>query len=117
VTIRSWIPVLAVAALILGAGLAWDAGLLEGPPPPLVESPQVVTAGLRVFAARCTGCHRDVPLARRVAGWTAARAYLTIGRLPKVPRANMPPFQGSEAERRDLAVFLQALGAGRARQP
>jgi mono/diheme cytochrome c family protein len=108
---------LGVAALVVGLGAAWDAGLFAPPPPPLVESPEAVAAGRQVFASRCLGCHRDVPLQRRVAGWSSERAYLTIGQLPKVPRANMPPFTGSEAERRDLAVFLQALGAGRSAQP
>ena len=108
---------LGFAALILGAGLAWDAGLFAPAPPPLVDSPEAVAAGLRVFTYRCTGCHRDVPLARRVAGWSADRAYQTIGQLPKVPRANMPPFPGTEEERRNLALFIAALGAGRVRQP
>jgi mono/diheme cytochrome c family protein len=58
-----------------------------------------------------------VPLQHRVAGWSADAAYQVIGRLPSVRRANMPPFQGTEEERRALAVFLSALGAGRARQP
>jgi len=114
---RTWIMALALAALTLGGGLAWDAGLLEGPPPPLLESPEAVAAGQEVFAYRCTPCHHDVPLARRVAGWSADRAYEVIGRLPTVPRANMPPFPGTREDRRALAVFLQALGAGRTRQP
>jgi len=114
---RIWLSMLGLAAVILAAGLAWDAGLFAPPPPPLVESPEAVAAGQAVFARRCTGCHRDVPLQRRVAGWSADRAYQTIGRLPSVPRANMPAFPGSDEERRALAVFLSALGAGRARQP
>jgi mono/diheme cytochrome c family protein len=114
---RIWISMLALAGLILGTGLAWDAGLLVGTPPPLVESPEAVVAGRAVFVHRCIGCHRDVPLQRRVAGWSAERAYQVIGRLPSVPRAYMPPFPGTEEERRALAVFLAALGAGRARQP
>ncbi len=113
---RLWIA-LAVAAAMVAAGLAWDAGLLARGPPALVETPEAVEAGQAVFASRCTSCHRDVPLQRRVAGWSAGRAYQTIGRLPTVPRANMPPFPGTEEERRALAVFLSALGAGRARQP
>lgn len=114
---RTWIAALALAALVLAAGLAWDAGLLAPLRQPLVESPEAVAAGQAVFAYRCAPCHRDVPLAGRVAGWSAERAYQTIGRLPEVPRANMPPFPGTEEERRALAVFLSALGAGRARQP
>ena len=114
---RTIVALLAVAALTLAGGLAWDAGLFAPPRPPRGETPEAVAAGQAVFAHRCTGCHRDVPLDRRVAGWSADRAYQTIGRLPDVPRANMPAFPGSEEERRALALFLQALGAGRARQP
>ncbi len=106
-----------VAILSLAGGWAWEAGLFAPPPPPLVETAEAVAEGREVFAYRCVSCHRDVPLAPRVQGWSAERAYQTIGRLPSVPRANMPPFPGTEEDRRALAVFLQALGAGRARQP
>ncbi len=119
-TPRTWIALaaaLAVAAAMVAAGLAWDAGMFAPPPPPLVESPEAVTAGQAVFAYRCTPCHRDVPLQRRVAGWSPAQAYEVIGRLPTVKRASMPAFAGTDEDRRALAVFLAALGAGRARQP
>jgi len=115
-SVRSLIA-LAVAAGLVAAGMAWDAGLFAPPPPDLVETPETVAAGQAVFAYRCTPCHRDVPLQRRVAGWTPEQAYAVVGRLPQVRRANMPPFQGSEADRRALATFLSALGGGRARQP
>jgi len=114
---RTWIALLGFAALSLAFGRAWDAGCFDGPPPPLVDSPQAVLAGRAVFAYRCTPCHRDVPLEKRLAGWSPERAYQTIGRLPTVPRANMPPFPGTEADRRVLALFLAALGSGRATQP
>ncbi len=114
---RTWIAVLSCAALLLAALVAWSAGLFSSPPAPLVESPEAVAAGQAVFAYRCTPCHQDVPLARRVAGWSVERAYQTIGRLPQVPRANMPAFPGTEDDRRALAAFLAALGAGRAQQP
>jgi mono/diheme cytochrome c family protein len=116
VTARAWIA-LAFASLLVGAGLAWDAGLLAPRRPALDESPGAVAAGQAVFAFRCTPCHRDVPLQGRVAGWSAQRAYEVIGRLPEVGRASMPPFQGTEEERRALASFLAALGGGRAHQP
>jgi mono/diheme cytochrome c family protein len=114
---RTWYALLGLAALALAALVAWEAGILAPPRPPLVESPEAVAAGQDVFAYRCTPCHRDVPLAGRVAGWSAERAYQTIGRLQEHPRANMPRFPGTEEDRRVLAVFLAALGAGRARQP
>lgn len=114
---RFWIAAFALAALILAVGFGWDAELFSPPPAPLVESPEAVAAGKEVFARRCVGCHRDVPLQRRVAGWSAERAYQTIGQLPSVPRAHMPPFPGDDEERRALAVFLAALGAGTVRPP
>ena len=113
---RVWV-VLAFAVAVVAAGLAWEAGLFAPSPPPLVESAEAVATGRAVFAFRCTPCHRDVPLERRVAGWSVERAYEVIGRLPTIPRANMPPFQGTEEDRRALAAFLAALGGGRARQP
>jgi len=114
---RTWIAAFLFAALSLAFGRAWDAGLFDPPPPPLVDSPQAVEAGRAVFAYRCVSCHRDVPLQKRVAGWSPEKAFEIIGRLPTVPRANMPPFPGTEEDRRALAVFLAALGAGRATQP
>lgn len=114
---RFWIAALGVAALTLILGWALDARIFDPPPPPLVGSPEAVLAGRAVFAYRCSTCHRDVPLPRRVAGWSPERAYETIGRLHEVPRANMPAFPGTEEDRRDLAIFLAALGAGRATQP
>jgi len=92
---KTILALVAFAALALVAGWAWDAGLLAPPRPPLVETPEAVAAGQAVFAHRCTGCHRDVRLDQRIAGWSADRAYQAIGRLPEVPRANMPPFPGT----------------------
>jgi mono/diheme cytochrome c family protein len=114
---RYWLAVAGLAALMLAGGWASEAGLFDPPRPPLVESPAAVAAGQRVYAYRCAGCHREVPLAGRVAGWSAERAYQTIGRLPEVKRAIMPPFPGTEEERRALAIFLAALGGGRAAPP
>jgi mono/diheme cytochrome c family protein len=114
---RTWFAVILFALVTLALGKAWDAGLFDPPPPPLVDTPAAVEAGKAVFLYRCVSCHRDVPLAKRVAGWSPEKAYETIGRLPTVPKANMPPFPGTEEDRRVLAVFIAALGAGRAAQP
>jgi mono/diheme cytochrome c family protein len=114
---RTWILAFGFALLSIGLGQAWEAGWFDPPPPPLVDSPEAVVAGRAVFAYRCTSCHRDVPLQKRVAGWSPEKAYETIGRLPKVAKANMHAFPGTEEDRRALALFLSALGAGRATQP
>jgi mono/diheme cytochrome c family protein len=87
-------------------------GVLESPPPPLPPG-DLVDAGRRVFEYRCLGCHRDVPVRARVAGWTADFAYEAIGRLPKLKSA-MPAFGGDDDERKALAAYLTALGAGQA---
>jgi mono/diheme cytochrome c family protein len=103
---------LALAVIALGI-VAWGAarlGLLEPAPPPLVPSPEAVDRGRRVFERQCLHCHRDIPLERRVAGWSAERAWDAVGRLPQV-YPSMPPFRGTPEERRDLALFLAALGA------
>ena len=50
-------------------------------------------------------------------GLSADQAYEKIGRLQDPPRANMPPFPGTEEDRRALAIFMAALGAGRASLP
>jgi len=114
---KTFIAMGVLAALVLAAGWASGAGWFAPPPPPLVETPEAVAAGRAVFAYRCAGCHRDVRLEARVAGWSADRAYEVLGRLQDVPRANMPRFPGSEEDRRAVAVFLAALGAGRATTP
>jgi mono/diheme cytochrome c family protein len=104
---------LAAAIVPLLLAVAWDAGFFASRHPPLPETLEAVAHGRRVFTRRCLHCHQDVGLERRVSGWTAGRAYEAIGRLPDLA-PNMPPFQGSEEERRDLAVYLSALGNGRA---
>ncbi|HYG67394.1 MAG TPA: hypothetical protein VD838_07030 [Anaeromyxobacteraceae bacterium] len=73
-------------------------------------APDRVARG-RAVARRCDVCHDTIPLAPRVAGWTEGQAYDALGRLDRLDPA-MPPFHGTEAERRDLAAWLAALGAG-----
>jgi mono/diheme cytochrome c family protein len=113
VSVRVLLAVTAAAGLAVAAGFAWDAGLLAPAPPPPVETPEAVAWGKQLFTQRCLHCHRDVALPPRVAGWTVARAYDAVGRLPQLSPA-MPPFRGTDAERRALAAFLSALGGGRA---
>jgi len=113
---RYLIAILVFSALAAGGGLAWKAGLFTPAPTPLVETPEAVLSGQAVYVYRCHGCHRDVPLEKRVAGWSADKAYAFIGVQQDYPRALMPRFPGTDDERRALAIFIQALGAGRASQ-
>jgi mono/diheme cytochrome c family protein len=96
------------------AGLLWGADRLRSPR--LARTPEALARGRAVLAARCLHCHAAIPLAPRVAGWSAERAYDAIGRLPALQPA-MPRFAGSEEERRALAIYLSALGAGAAPPP
>jgi mono/diheme cytochrome c family protein len=97
-------------AVALAFGAIVELGAFERPRP-IVATPGVRARGEQVFAAWCLHCHADVPLARRVAGWSPERAYAVIGRLPEVSPA-MPPFRGTDEERRALAVYVASLGAG-----
>ncbi len=102
-----------VAATVLGVALAyaWDEGLLRPPPAPLRATPEARALGERGLANKCRQCHAAIPLAPRVAGWSAERAYDALGRLPRLYPA-MPPFHGTDEERRALALYLAQLGTG-----
>jgi mono/diheme cytochrome c family protein len=70
-------------------------------------------AGAEVFDQRCGACHGAQgpwPITARLRGRSAAEFYDLIGRLPQV-REEMPPFAGSEDERRALAQHLGGLAA------
>ena len=106
---------LAVALASLAAYSVIGSGILEPPPAPVVVTPEAVARGRLVYRNRCHGCHNDIPLSKRVAGWSADHAYDVIGSLPKRYRA-MPHFAGDDAERRALAAWVSALGAGQVPQ-
>ena len=101
---------LAVAALGAAGWIAARLGLFDPAPPALASSPAGIARGRELFRARCRHCHDDVPLERRIAGWSAARAWDALGRLPELSPV-MPPFHGTPEERRDLALFLAEMGA------
>ena len=75
--------------------------------------PAPAAAGAGVFARNCAACHGPQapwPIADRLRGRSAGEFYALIGRLPQV-REEMPPFAGSEDERRALAQYLGGLAA------
>lgn len=70
--------------------------------------------GARLFDAQCSSCHGDggdFPLAGRALG-TVDQVDATLRDLPAV-NDMMPPFEGSDAERRALAEYLARLGGAR----
>jgi mono/diheme cytochrome c family protein len=112
-TVRLLLLALALASLAAYAVIR--SGILEPPPAPVVVTPEAIARGRLVYRNRCHGCHNDIPLEKRVAGWSADQAYAVIGDLPKRKRA-MPAFAGDDAERRALAAWVHALGAGQVPQ-
>jgi len=69
--------------------------------------------GADVFEQNCAACHGPEspwPITDRLRGRAAGDFYEMIGRLPQV-REEMPPFAGSEDERRALAQYLGGLAA------
>jgi mono/diheme cytochrome c family protein len=76
-----------------------------------LEAPASAGGGAEVFEANCSPCHGPEaawPIADRLRGRGAGDFYDLIGRLPQV-REEMPPFAGTEDERRALAQYLAAL--------
>lgn len=80
-------------------------------------APAADGAGADVFEQHCAMCHgadSEWPIAERIAGRDEAALYDSIGRLDELNEM-MPPFEGTEEERRALAVWLAAAAAGGAR--
>jgi len=78
-----------------------------------LEAPAPPGGGAAVFERHCAACHgpeSQWPIAERLRGRPASDFYSLIGRLPQV-REEMPPFAGSEEERRALAQHLAGLAA------
>jgi mono/diheme cytochrome c family protein len=70
-------------------------------------------SGAAVFESSCAACHTsdgDWPIAPRVAGRNELQIYDALGRLPELNEM-MPPFEGTDEERRALAGYLAALPA------
>lgn len=69
-------------------------------------------SGAAVFDASCAMCHGpdgEWPIAPRVTGKSEEQLYALLGQLPQ-RNDMMPPFEGSDAERRALAQWLAAQG-------
>jgi mono/diheme cytochrome c family protein len=78
-----------------------------------LEAPPAAVGGAEVFERHCAACHGSEapwPITDRLRGRSAGEFYELIGRLPQV-REEMPPFAGSEDERRALAQYLGGLAA------
>ena len=78
-----------------------------------LETAVAVGGGAEAFERHCASCHgpdSPWPVAERLRGRAAADFYEMIGRLPQV-REEMPPFSGTEDERRALAEHLGGLAA------
>ena len=78
-----------------------------------LDAPAATSGGAEAFERYCAACHGPEapwPVTDRLRGRSAAEFYEMIGRLPQV-REEMPPFSGSEDERRALAQHLGGLAA------
>jgi mono/diheme cytochrome c family protein len=78
-----------------------------------LEAAPAAVGGAEVFEEHCAACHGPEapwPITDRLRGRSAGELYDLIGRLPQV-REEMPPFTGSEDERRALAQYLGGLAA------
>jgi mono/diheme cytochrome c family protein len=116
-TVR-WL-LLGIALLAAAAGGVAGSGILKPPPAPIAVTPDLVAAGRIVYRGRCHTCHTDIPLAKRVKGWEPMHAYEVIGRLQTIGvsgKKPMPPFPGTDEDRRALAAWISELGAGRVPQ-
>jgi mono/diheme cytochrome c family protein len=84
-----------------------------------LEPPPAAGGGAAVFEEHCAACHGPEsawPIADRLRGRTVDDFYDLVGRLAQV-REEMPPFSGTEDERRALARYLGGLAPGDAAPP
>jgi len=84
-------------------------------PQSLATEPGVAGAdGATFFETNCSMCHGpdgEWPMTAR-SPRTAGEFYDLLGRLPEVNEM-MPPFDGSDAERRAVASHLSAIATGK----
>jgi mono/diheme cytochrome c family protein len=76
-----------------------------------LEAPAPAGGGAEVFEGNCSPCHgpeSEWPIAGLLRGRGAGDFYDIIGRLSEI-REEMPPFTGTDEERRALAQYLASL--------
>jgi len=100
---------------------AWLASLNPGVPTPAddratvaeVAERDLVAVGQEVYDFECANCHTldgENPLRPKVRGWSQSYIAEQITRLEHL-KGDMPPFEGTDAERRALAAYLATLNA------
>jgi mono/diheme cytochrome c family protein len=92
--------------------LAVYLALLGGASPSSITADAAAPAGVgqAFYDSNCAACHAPDAMAPFDAkGRAAAEFYEMIGRLPAISEA-MPPFEGTDAERRALSEYLTTLG-------
>ena len=75
---------------------------------------EALQLGAGLFEANCGLCHgegTDWPLEPRLQGKSEEEIFEILGRLPDLNEA-MPPFEGTDEERRDLTRFLKTRMSG-----
>lgn len=92
---------------------AYLATLGGATPAEIAQAGAEATLGAKTFDEKCSPCHGpDAAVPFNPKGRQASEFYDLIGRLPQV-RDVMPPFEGTDEERRALSEFLPTLEAGR----
>ena len=83
-----------------------------------IRAPAPITAaksGREVFDEACAACHaKDAlwPIKTRLGSRSRDELYEILGRLPDL-QPDMPPFEGTEEERRALADLLADIASGK----
>lgn len=79
-----------------------------------ITAANTIEAGKDVFRLQCQSCHtingyRGLQSALVLKGWNEQGLYNMIGSLDNMVNGTMPPFAGTDAERRGLATYLATL--------
>lgn len=80
----------------------------------IAKQPAGSVDGAALFEAQCSACHGDSgdwPIGPRIAGKTRVWIHDALGHLDTI-NPDMPPFEGTDAERDALADYLAGLAAG-----